>query len=103
MEVAARLRAGARDTDVVARVGGDEFVILLADLAVQEAPQLVQAVVGRIRERLSKPFEIDAVELRAAACIGVAIYPMESRDAAGLLAASDAAMYTSKAALTRVA
>jgi diguanylate cyclase (GGDEF)-like protein/PAS domain S-box-containing protein len=103
VEVAARLRAGARETDVVARVGGDEFVILLADLAVQEAPQLVQAVVGRIRERLSTPFEIDAVELRAAASIGVAIYPMESRDAAGLLAASDAAMYTSKAALTRVA
>ena len=76
VEVAGCLRAGARDTDVVARVGGDEFVILLADLDVQEAPALVQTVVDRIRERLSKPFEIDAVELRAAACFGIAIYPL---------------------------
>jgi diguanylate cyclase (GGDEF)-like protein/PAS domain S-box-containing protein len=103
VEVAGCLRAGARETDVVARVGGDEFVILLADLDVQEAPKLVQTVVGRIRERLSTPFEIDAVELRASACFGVAIYPMDSRDASGLLAASDAAMYTSKTAVTRVA
>jgi diguanylate cyclase (GGDEF)-like protein/PAS domain S-box-containing protein len=103
VEVASCLRAGARDTDVVARVGGDEFVILLADLAVQEAPTLVQAVVERIRERLSTPFEIDAVELRAAACFGAAIYPMQSRDAKGLLAAADAAMYSSKTAITRVA
>ena len=103
VEVAACLRAGARDTDVVARVGGDEFVILLADLDVQEAPALVQTVVDRIRERLSRPFEIDAVELQAAACFGIAIYPLHSRDAAGLLAASDAAMYSSKTAATRVA
>lgn len=103
VEVAGCLRHGARDTDVVARVGGDEFVILLADLPVQEAPALVQTVVDRIRQRLSTPFEIDAVQLLAAACFGVAIYPLDSRDATGLLAASDAAMYTSKTAVTRVA
>ena len=78
-------------------------MILLADLDVQEAPGLVEIVVDRIRERLSKPFEIEAVQLQAAACFGVAIYPLDSRDAAGLLAASDAAMYTSKTAVTRVA
>ena len=103
VEVAGCLRHGARETDVVARVGGDEFVILLADLPVQEAPKLVQTVVDRIRTRLSTPFEIDAVELRAAACFGVAIYPIDSRDASGLLAASDASMYVSKTADTRVA
>jgi len=98
VEVAGCLRAGARETDVVARVGGDEFVILLADLDVEEAPALVQTVVDRISERLSTPFEIDAVELRIAACFGVAIYPGDSREPAGLLAASDAAMYASKTA-----
>ena len=103
VEIAGCLRHGARETDVVARVGGDEFVILLADLEVQEAPALVQGVVDRIQERLSKPFEIDAVELRAAACFGIAIYPNDSRQAAGLLAASDAAMYASKTAVARVA
>ena len=103
VEVAGCLRAGARDTDVVARVGGDEFVILLADLDVQQAPELVEIVVDRIRERLSVPLEIDAVELKAGASIGVAIYPIDSRDAAGLLAVADAAMYAGKKVLTRVA
>ncbi len=103
IEMARCLREGARDTDVVARVGGDEFVILLSDLDVQEAPLLVKMVVDRIRERLSSPLEIDAVELRTAACIGTAIYPIDSRDAEGLLAAADAAMYAGKSVIPRVA
>jgi diguanylate cyclase (GGDEF)-like protein/PAS domain S-box-containing protein len=103
VEVANCMRHGARETDVVARVGGDEFVILLADLPVQDAPKLAQTVVDRIRTRLSTPFEIDAVELRIDACFGIAIYPIDSRDATGLLAASDASMYMSKTAATRVA
>ena len=102
-EVAKRLRAGARETDVVARVGGDEFLILLADLDVQEAPGLAQTVIERIRDLLAEPIPIDAVELRADACIGLAVYPLDSRDADGLLAAADAAMYLGKHALTRVA
>ena len=103
VEVAGCLRAGARETDVVARVGGDEFVILLADLDVQEAPELVQTVVARIHERLATPLAIDAVELLVEVCIGAAIYPIDSRDAVGLLAAADAAMYAGKAIVTRVA
>ncbi len=101
--VAGCLRAGARETDVVARVGGDEFVILLADLDLQQAPQLAQTVVDRIAHMLSEPLAIDPVELRVNASIGVAIYPTDSRDAEGLLAIADAAMYTGKAALARTA
>ena len=52
---------------------------------------------------LGEPIAIDTVELRAKACIGVAIYPTDSRDAKGLLAAADAAMYASKHTFTRVA
>ena len=103
VEVAARLRAAARDTDVVARVGGDEFVVVLADLGVEEARVRAAAVVGRIRAVLAVPIEIDSVELRAEACIGVAIYPNDSGDAKGLLAAADAAMYAGKTAIARVA
>jgi diguanylate cyclase (GGDEF)-like protein/PAS domain S-box-containing protein len=103
IEVAGCLRAGARDTDVVARVGGDEFVIMLADLDVQEAPELVQTVVERIRHRLSTPLTVDAVELKADASIGVAIHPVDARDAAGLLAFADASMYAGKNMFTRVA
>ena len=97
VEVAGRCARRARETDVVARVGGDEFVILLADLdAAGGARARAAAVAARIRERARDPIEIDAVELRADACIGVAIYPTDSRDAEGLLAAADAAMYAGK-------
>jgi diguanylate cyclase (GGDEF)-like protein/PAS domain S-box-containing protein len=103
VEVAGCLRAGARGTDVVARVGGDEFVILLADLDVQEAPQLAQTVVDRIAQVLSEPLAIDPVELRVEVSIGVAIYPTDSRDAKGLLAIADAAMYAGKTPLAHTA
>jgi diguanylate cyclase (GGDEF)-like protein/PAS domain S-box-containing protein len=103
VEVARRLRAAARESDVVARVGGDEFVVLLTDLDVRQAPELAALVAGRIRALFLEPIAIDSVELRAKACIGVAVYPTDSRDAKGLLAAADAAMYASKHAFTRVA
>jgi diguanylate cyclase (GGDEF)-like protein len=103
IEVAACLRAGARETDVVARVGGDEFVILLADLDVQEAAQLAQTVVDRIAKVLSEPLAIGPVEWRVEASIGVAIYPTHSRDAKGLLAIADAAMYAGKSPLAHIA
>jgi diguanylate cyclase (GGDEF)-like protein/PAS domain S-box-containing protein len=103
VEVAGLLRASARDTDVVARVGGDEFLIMLADLDVQAAPELAATVIERIRDLLSDPIPVDAVEVRIDASVGLAIYPTDSREAAGLLAAADAAMYVGKNALTRVA
>ena len=103
IEVAARLRAGARETDVVARYGGDEFVVLLADLDVQHAKELAQTVVDRIRGLLVDPVPVGPVELRVEASIGVSTYPLDSRDAKGLLAAADAAMYAGKSLLTRVA
>lgn len=103
VEIARRLRAGARETDVVARIGGDEFVILLADLDVQSAPVSVQAVVDRIRGLLAGTFPIGPVELKVDASIGTAIYPLDSRDSQGLLAVADAAMYAGKTALARIA
>jgi diguanylate cyclase (GGDEF)-like protein/PAS domain S-box-containing protein len=101
--VAARLRAGARETDVVARYGGDEFVILLADLDVQSAHDQAATVVERLRGLLAEPYAVGPVELTAEASIGVAVYPFDSRDAKGLLAAADAEMYVGKTAVTRVA
>ena len=103
VEIAARLRSGARETDVVARYGGDEFLILLADLDVQDAPALTATVVGRLRSILADPVAIGPVELQVEASIGIALYPFDSRDAKGLLAAADAEMYAGKTFVTRVA
>ncbi len=103
LEVASLLRAGARETDVVARVGGDEFLIVLADLDVQEATELAETVISRLRSLLVDPIPVGAVELQVNASIGLAVYPTDARDADGLLAAADASMYTGKSAFTRVA
>ena len=102
-EVARLLREGARATDVVARVGGDEFVVLLADLEVQEAAALAQTVMARIQLLLRTPISIGPVELRADASIGLAIYPLDARDEDGLLGAADLDMYRRKTATARVA
>ena len=103
VEVARLLRAGARDTDVVARIGGDEFVVVLADLDVQEATGTVATVVERIEGLLSSPVSVGPVELRADASIGVAIYPLDAREQEDLLGAADAAMYRRKHAAINVA
>jgi len=102
-EVARLLREGARETDVVARIGGDEFVVLVADLDLRGAPRLAETVVERIQLLLSAPISIGPVELRADASIGCAIYPHDARDEDGLLGAADVAMYRRKTATVRVA
>ncbi|MCP9485557.1 MAG: GGDEF domain-containing protein [Gaiellaceae bacterium MAG52_C11] len=102
-EVARLLREAARENDVVARIGGDEFVVLLAELDLREAPRLTQTVAERIQALLSAPISIGPVELRADASIGSAIYPRDAHDEDGLLGAADAAMYRRKTATVRVA
>jgi diguanylate cyclase (GGDEF)-like protein len=102
VEVACRLRAGARDTDVVARVGGDEFVVILADLEPGEAGAAAEVVVRRIQELLSMPVSLGPVEVPAHASIGVSVFPLDADDENGLLAAADEAMYERKATSSRV-
>jgi diguanylate cyclase len=103
VEVARLLRAGARDTDVVARNGGDEFLVVLADLDVEDASSTVATVVERIERLLSSPVLVGPVELRADASIGVAIYPLDAREEDDLLRAADEAMYRRKQAAITVA
>ena len=78
-------------------------MILLADLDVQAAPELTATVVARLRSLLADPFAIGPVELQVEASIGVALYPFDSREAKGLLAAADAEMYAGKTLVSRVA
>jgi diguanylate cyclase (GGDEF)-like protein/PAS domain S-box-containing protein len=95
-EVGKRLRAGARTNDVVARMGGDEFVILLSDLPVEDAETIAAAVRQRVLDELGHVVPVGPVEGRVPASVGVAIYPLQAADADDLLALADSAMYTRK-------
>ena len=105
-QVAARLRAATRDSDLVARQGGDEFPLLLSDLdrsglppagdPVEHALAVALSVAERIRESLQSPFTLAGTELFTSASIGISIYPADATDARSLLRQAHAAMYQSK-------
>jgi diguanylate cyclase (GGDEF)-like protein/PAS domain S-box-containing protein len=100
-ETAARLREAARETDVVARQGGDEFLFLLADLDRSggdwsEPVGTAEAVADRIHLALRQPFVIGDAELYLSASIGVSVFPRDAGDGASLLRNADLAMYASK-------
>jgi diguanylate cyclase (GGDEF)-like protein/PAS domain S-box-containing protein len=93
-EVATRLRRSVRDRDLVARTGGDEFVVVLADLAVQE--RAAHDAAGRIRGAFAAPLVLEGEQVRLQAAVGVARYPDDGRDMERLLAAADREMYAHK-------
>jgi PAS domain S-box-containing protein len=80
-------------TDVVTRLGGDEFVILLTELG---NPENAAAVGRRLGETLAEPFSVKGKEISVTSSIGIAVYPIDGRDADTLLKNADAAMYDAK-------
>jgi diguanylate cyclase (GGDEF)-like protein/PAS domain S-box-containing protein len=97
-EVGKRLRAGARAADVVARMGGDEFVILLSDLPFEDAAAIAAGVRERVLAELGHVVPVGPVEVRVPASVGVSLFPLEASDADELLALADRAMYSRKRA-----
>jgi diguanylate cyclase (GGDEF)-like protein len=95
--VAARLRKQVRDSDTVARIGGDEFAVILSDITTREE---VQAVAGKIAAALALPFPLGErrVDALVGASIGIALYPEDALGADALIKAADAAMYSAKQA-----
>jgi len=93
--VGERLAMSVRASDTVARVGGDEFALLLDPLA---DPADAAGIEAKIRAALQEPFALTDGEARISASIGIALHPRDGSDAAELLRAADAAMYRAKAA-----
>jgi diguanylate cyclase (GGDEF)-like protein/PAS domain S-box-containing protein/hemerythrin-like metal-binding protein len=92
--VGRRLRDCVRECDTVARMGGDEFVVLLPHL---REPDHATLVAGKIVVALAEPFLLAGDECRVSASIGLCIAPEDGRDIETLLGRADAAMYDSKA------
>ncbi|THF60799.1 EAL domain-containing protein [Pseudothauera nasutitermitis] len=92
-QVAERLRATVREADIVARQGGDEFVVVA-----QGAGEGMDAahVAEKILARLSTPYHVDGSELHTTPSIGIAMFPEDGEDAAELLRNADTAMYHAK-------
>jgi len=91
---AARLRAGFRDRDLVARLAGDEFGALIDDRTADE----LKATASELLNALSRPYRVRQLTLGISACAGAASYPRDGSDPTSLLEAADAAMYRAKSA-----
>lgn len=93
--VAQRLNSRVRRMDTVARIGGDEFVVVLSDLA---SPDEVAPIAQALVDLLKEPFLAGHRECRVGASIGISIFPEDGRASAELLEKADAAMYVAKQA-----
>ncbi|MGA7678356.1 MAG: diguanylate cyclase [Dehalococcoidia bacterium] len=88
-----RLMGVVRKSDTVARMGGDEFVVLLLQIdKMEDAIRVSQKILGAFR----KPFVLDAYQIRVTTSIGIAIYPEDGEDVETLFKNADTAMYWAK-------
>ena len=92
VQVAKTLLERVREQDAVGRLGGDEFLIVMPMRHVNE----VVTIVHRILEALDQPFEVDSVELRTGASLGIAMYPDDGENSSVLMRHADLAMYRAK-------
>jgi len=92
-EVAGRISRSVRDKDLVARHGGDEFVVLLERI---ESPAIAHAIAARVIEAVNAPFMQEAGIVQLGISIGVSFYPEHGSSSAELLQRADHAMYRAK-------
>lgn len=92
-ETARRIRRCLRESDTVGRLGGDEFAVLLLGI---HRPDDAAAVAEKIRDALSRPFELSGHQLEISSSIGIAVYPEHGEDRKHLMRYADTAMYAAK-------
>ena len=96
-EVGVRLTRCVRDGDLAARIGGDEFAVVLA-LGDGATPRRALEVAGRIIDSLAAPIPVNGMEIRIGCSVGIALWPMDHGDLAGVLRLADQALYAAKRA-----
>ena len=96
--VAERLSTITRATDLLARHGGDELLLLITDIEVGNATEVAGSVAEKILESLAEPFDIGGTRFGIRASMGVAVFPHDGHTPSELLRAADATMYQAKAA-----
>jgi diguanylate cyclase (GGDEF)-like protein len=95
-----RIQASLRETDTVARVGGDEFMVVLPDL---NDPVGAEVVARKLVDTMQAAFHVAGRDLRVTASIGVCVYPRDAQDLLSLQRGSDAALYRAKGSWGRFA
>jgi diguanylate cyclase (GGDEF)-like protein len=91
--VAQRIRACIRGEDMVARIGGDEFVVVMSNLS---SPEVVEQLSENILSALRQDFQLEDATLRVTSSIGIAVYPNSGDSVDALMKNADAAMYEAK-------
>ena len=93
--VSDRLLRATRKEDTVARIGGDEFVAVLSDIA--HVDDVIRPA-SKVLRFLSSPFDIDELSVKVSASIGIAFYPGDGQDVESLISHADKALYDAKRA-----
>jgi diguanylate cyclase (GGDEF)-like protein/PAS domain S-box-containing protein len=98
IEVAGRIKACTRGTDTVARMGGDEFVLLIEEVSsdAEEASQKAAHIAEKVRSALAQPYFLDGHEQHSSPSIGVCLYRGRAESVESLLKHADMAMYQAK-------
>ncbi len=92
-QAAKRLQCAVRASDTVARMGGDEFVVLIPEL---DEPRLAMRTAETIVDTMAAPFDLDGHVVTVSASVGIVLYPDDGLNAESLLRCADQAMYLSK-------